>query len=36
MTTVVQLSDLHLGRPDTDGRAARAVAGARALDPAPD
>ncbi|GAA1083413.1 MULTISPECIES: metallophosphoesterase [Pseudonocardia] len=36
MTTVVQLSDLHLGRPDTDGRAARAVAGVRALDPAPD
>ncbi|WP_226359537.1 metallophosphoesterase [Pseudonocardia sp. ICBG1142] len=36
MTTVVQLSDLHLGRPDPEGRAARAVAGVRALDPTPD
>ncbi|ALE84184.1 metallophosphoesterase [Pseudonocardia sp. HH130629-09] len=36
MTTVLQLSDLHLGRPDASGRAARAVAAVRALAPAPD
>ncbi|WP_224386739.1 metallophosphoesterase [Pseudonocardia sp. ICBG1293] len=42
MTTVVQLSDLHLGRDDAPGqdalraRADRAVAAVRALDPAPD
>ncbi|MEJ8278026.1 metallophosphoesterase [Pseudonocardia spirodelae] len=36
MTVVAQLSDLHLGGGAVGGRAARAVAAVRALDPAPD